>query len=79
MKQQEAEAGFTIQRSLAAAVILYFCTCSPGEEAREARSRLKGATLTLHSSLRHRRRVVHVLDPSTSRETCFRRYVEEAR
>lgn len=29
MKQHEAEAGFTIQRSLAAAVILYFCAWHP--------------------------------------------------
>lgn len=29
MRQQEAEAGFTIQRSIAAAVILYFCALSP--------------------------------------------------
>lgn len=37
MQQLEAEAGFTMQRSLAAAVILYLCMFYPSRPASEGR------------------------------------------
>lgn len=57
MQQLEAEAGFTMQRSLAAAVILYLCTLLRAGLASEERR-----LTAVFSSLRHRRRIVHVLN-----------------
>lgn len=57
MQQLEAEAGFTMQRSLAAAVILYLCTLPRAGLASEERR-----LTAVFSALRHRRRLVHVLN-----------------